>query len=85
MQATIKPLEKEFALMLGNHELGVSKNDVDARFHMHAINDALESEYNRGLSTWSKVDGVETTRIMSREECEATWPGVFKDGTAQNL
>jgi len=28
--------------MLGDHELGVSKTDFDARFHMHAINDALD-------------------------------------------
>jgi hypothetical protein len=48
MQATVKPLEKGFALMLGDHELGVSKTDFDARFHMHAINDALKAAYDRG-------------------------------------
>ncbi len=34
--------------MLGNHELGASKTDFDARFHMHAINDALDVAYLEG-------------------------------------
>jgi hypothetical protein len=42
MKAEIKPLDKGFALMLGDHELGVSKTDFDARFHMHAINNAIK-------------------------------------------
>jgi hypothetical protein len=46
MKAEIKKVEKGFALMLGNHELGVSKNDSDARFHMHAINAAIEKAEN---------------------------------------
>lgn len=73
MEATIaKRGEKEHALMLGSHELGISKTDFDARFHMHAINEALKSEYERGRQfpiDWSQVDGVEQTRIMSQEEC----------------
>lgn len=50
MEATIvKKGEKEHALMLGGHELGVSKSDCDARFHMHAINDALKAAYDEGV------------------------------------
>jgi len=48
LRATIKPLEKGFALMLGEHELGVSKTDCDARIHMHAVNDALDVAYLEG-------------------------------------
>lgn len=48
MRATIEPKDKGFALMLGKHELGSSKTDFDARFHMHAINDALDVAYLEG-------------------------------------
>jgi hypothetical protein len=34
--------------MLGNHELGNSKTDFDARFHMHAINDTLDVAFLEG-------------------------------------
>jgi len=54
MQATIvKKGEKEHTLMFGGHELGTSKTDCDARFHMHAINDALKAAYERG-----RQDGI---------------------------
>lgn len=84
MEATVvKKGEKEHALMLDGHELGVSKSDCDARFHMHAINAALVAEFNRGLvSTLQNVEGVEQTRIMSKEECDALrayWRG-HEDG-----
>ena len=49
LRATVeKKDDKTYSLMLGDHELGVSKLDSDARVHMHAINDALEAEYERG-------------------------------------
>lgn len=44
----IKVDDKTFRLMLGKHELGVSKTDFDARFHMHAINDALKVSFHEG-------------------------------------
>jgi hypothetical protein len=44
----IKVDDKTHRLMLGKHELGVSKTDFDARFHMHAINDALEVAFLEG-------------------------------------
>lgn len=47
-QATIVPDGKVFKLMLGTHELGQSKTDSDARFHMHAINEALDEAYQEG-------------------------------------
>lgn len=40
---TIVQNGKEFKLMLGDHELGRSKSDCDARFHLHAINAAIDS------------------------------------------
>jgi hypothetical protein len=36
---------KTFRVMLGDHEIGVSKTDFDARFHVNAINDALDEAY----------------------------------------
>jgi SOS response regulatory protein OraA/RecX len=44
----IKVSEKEYKIMLGNHEIGTSKTDFDGRFHMHAINDALDVAYLEG-------------------------------------
>jgi len=62
MEATIKPLEKGFVLMLGDHELGTSKTDFDARFHMHAINAVMEKikrdGYNEGYA-----DGSDTKQF----------------------
>jgi hypothetical protein len=50
MEATvIKRGEKEHALILGGHELGVSKSDFDARFHMHAINKIIHDAYSVGF------------------------------------
>lgn len=48
-RATIKTVgEKDFRVLLGENEIGVSKTDFDARFHMHAINDALDVAYLEG-------------------------------------
>lgn len=48
MKATIvQKNEREHVLMLGDHELGTSKTDCDARIHMHAINEALQTAYWR--------------------------------------
>lgn len=48
-RATIENSEpKVFRVMLGKHEIGVSKTDFDARFHMHAINDALDVAFLEG-------------------------------------
>lgn len=60
LQAEVKPSEdgKAFKLMIGKHELGVSKTDVDARFHMHIINEALKLEYQRGRSDFAKQVGA---------------------------
>jgi hypothetical protein len=44
----VKVDEKTHRVMLGGHEIGVSKTDFDARFHMHAINDALDVAYLEG-------------------------------------
>jgi hypothetical protein len=38
-----KVSDKEFKVFLGNHEIGTAKSDFDARFHMHAINKAIEA------------------------------------------
>lgn len=61
MRATIEPRDKVFALMLGKHELGVSKTDFDARFHMHAINDALDVAYLEGQKYLERM--VEAQRM----------------------
>lgn len=62
MQATIvKKSEKEFSLMLGEHEIGVSKTDFDARFHMHAINDALQVSFLEGQKYLERI--VEKQRL----------------------
>jgi hypothetical protein len=39
--------EKEFQLVLGDHVIGTSKTDFDARFHMHAINKAIEGAHEQ--------------------------------------
>lgn len=42
MKAEVRKVdEKTFKVFLGNHELGVTKSDFDARFHANAINYAL--------------------------------------------
>jgi hypothetical protein len=61
MRATIKPLEKGFALMLGEKEIGFSKTDFDARFHMHVINDALDVAYLEGQKYLERL--VEKQRL----------------------
>jgi hypothetical protein len=38
-----KVSDKEFKVFIGDHEIGTAKSDVDARFHMHAINKAIKS------------------------------------------
>lgn len=44
MRAEVKKRgEKEFDVVLGSHIIGTSKTDFDARFHMHAINDAIDA------------------------------------------
>ena len=63
LRATVKKKdEKTYALMLGDHEIGVSKLDSDARMHMHEINDALEGEYERGYQDGDEAyeEGYET-------------------------
>lgn len=54
-QATIVPDGKIFRLMLGDHELGNSKADVDARVHMHAINEALDEAFQEGKDSFTKA------------------------------
>jgi hypothetical protein len=44
-----KKSEKEFEVILGNHVFGTSKADFDARFHVNAINDALQNAYEEGI------------------------------------
>jgi hypothetical protein len=43
-----------FRVMLADHEIGTSKTDFDARFHMHAINAALEAAYEQGARDWKE-------------------------------
>lgn len=40
--------KKAFALVVNGHEIGVSKTDVDARFHMHFLQELMESVYTGG-------------------------------------
>lgn len=47
-RAEVLPDGKVFKIMLGSHELGISKTDSDARFHMYAINDAIDVAYLEG-------------------------------------
>lgn len=61
----------EFHVHIGTHVIGVSKTDFDARFHMHAINKALDEAYEAGQnSKLSDIAGVETIRVMSQEEVD---------------
>lgn len=49
INATVVPDgPKVFRVMLGKHEVGVSKTDFDARFHVNAINDALNAARDEG-------------------------------------
>jgi hypothetical protein len=52
----VKDGEKVFRLMLGDREIGVSKSDCDARFHMHAINDALQDAYMEGITHGEELE-----------------------------
>jgi hypothetical protein len=55
MKAEVKPVDKGFELVLGNHVLGTSKTDFDARFHMHAINAALDEARESGRQKGEKA------------------------------
>jgi len=44
-----KRSEKEFDVVLGSHVIGTSKSDFDARFHVNAINKALQAAYDQGF------------------------------------
>ena len=53
VKATIEEVKDEkgkstFRLMLGGREIGTSKTDSDARFHMHAINLAIDMAFEEG-------------------------------------
>lgn len=52
---------KVFRVMLGEHEVGVSKTDFDARFHVNAINDALDVAYLEGQKYLERL--VEKARL----------------------
>jgi hypothetical protein len=52
----VKVSEKEYKIMLGNHEIGSSKTDFDGLFHVHAINDALMEAYEEGRAVWESPD-----------------------------
>jgi hypothetical protein len=59
-KATVRPIEKGFELVLGERVIGTSKTDFDARFHMHAINDALDVAFLEGQKYLERM--VEKTR-----------------------
>jgi hypothetical protein len=54
IQARVEPADGRFRLMLGNHELGISKTDSDSRFHMHIINGALDAAFSEGCASNEK-------------------------------
>lgn len=62
-RATVVPSEdgKSFRVLLGEREIGVSKTDFDARFHMHAINDALDVAFLEGEKYLERM--VEKARL----------------------
>ncbi len=70
IEATVvKRSEKEHDVTIGSHIIGTSKTDFDARFHLHAINEALDEAYRAGQSaSLAEVAGVETVQVMSEEE-----------------
>lgn len=72
----IKVDDKTYRLMLGKHELGMSKTDFDARFHLNAINDALEVSFLEGQKYLERmVEGqrmeLELQRAMQQAQVEA--------------
>lgn len=68
----VKVDEKTFRVMLSRHEIGTSKNDTDARFHVNAINDALDATYRAGQeSNLSNITGIETVEVLSEEQVNA--------------
>lgn len=49
MKAELKKIDdKTFAVILGDHEIGRTKLQCDAQFHVNVINDALEQAYTNG-------------------------------------
>lgn len=85
VRATIKELgPKDFRVLLGDKEIGKATNDVDARFHMYAINDALDVAYLEGQKYLERmvennrvnlemVRAITEARIKFSEELEKAW------------
>jgi hypothetical protein len=73
----VKKGEKEFEVVLGGQILGTTKTDFDARFHMHAINDALNIAYLEGqkylehLVVRQRLESeLQAARMQARAEYE---------------
>ena len=70
INATIQEVKSEdgkktlYRVMLGGHEIGTSKTDFDARFHMHAINAALNLAWDAGYRYAAPKEGLER-RVMT--------------------
>lgn len=57
MRAEVKKRsEKEFDVMLGDHVIGTSKTDFDARYHVNAVNDALQAAYQEGRAYGEELE-----------------------------
>ena len=53
--------KSQFNVILGEHIIGTSKTNFDARFHMHAINDAIDKAWQAGHDQGNE-DGREEIR-----------------------
>jgi hypothetical protein len=70
MRAEVKKVgEKEFEVVLGNHVIGTAKSDCDARFHMHAINKAIDSA-EQGEHWKGQADGYHGGSESERSQNE---------------
>lgn len=69
-RAEVVPDGKEFKVMLGNHEVGRSKSDCDARFHMHAINAAIDEARLNEANWWMPLipNGINKELEKQRDE-----------------
>lgn len=57
--------EKEHAVVIGEHEIGISKTHFDACFHMHFLNGLILDVYKKGCADTRKV-AIETIEEMGK-------------------
>jgi hypothetical protein len=81
-QATVQQLsEKEFALLVDGVQIGTSKTDCDARFHMHFLNGLFEGTAPRPLDVFTLMNAMEQLGYRPHPNPGMTHPSKYQELT----